>query len=377
MKIALSFPGCHRRGGVERVMLECANFLADRGHEMHAFSAEWDMDSLSPKVVRHQVACHSLMRAYETPAFVRASRRELTSLQPRADVVAGFGAASMPGSIVWMQSVHAAWIEISRRTRNFFGRLKQRLNPFHRIILDLERELIGRRRYRKIVALTPQVRDDVMRLYGVPGDDVVVIPNGYCPREFSLEKARHSREPMRQRLGFTADDKVVIFVANEVERKGFHPLLEAMAQLDDSTVQLLAVGRLDAKACARRIARLGLTERVRFTGPTSEVADYFAAADVFALPTQYEAWGLVIVEAMACGLPVLTSRLAGASVAVCEGETGSLLDDPKNPAEIAQKLRPLLAGPHVSVANIARSVERYRWSHVLLDYEATLVACAH
>jgi len=358
-------------------MLECANFLADRGHELHAFANEWDSQSLSPRVARHQVEFRSLLRAGQTPAFVRASRRELTRLHPRANVVAGFGAAALPGSIVWMQSVHAAWLEISRHSRGLLGRLKQRLNLFHPIILRMERDLIGGRRYRKIVALTNQVREDVMRIYGVPADDIVVIPNGYAPAEFNVQAAQQRREPMREKLGFHAGDKVVIFVANEMERKGFGPLLEAVAQLADPAVRVLAVGRLDAAAGARRAERLGLRGRVHFSGPTSEVAQYFAAADVFALPTQYEAWGLVIIEAMACGLPVLTSRLAGASVAVKEGATGGLLDDPKSVDEIAEKLGPLLSGDHLPGAQIAEAVHRYQWSKVLLDYEATLAACAN
>lgn len=377
MRVALSFPGCHRRGGVERVMLECANFLAERGHDTHAFAGEWDDGALSPKVTRHHVSYRAWLPAWQTSAFVQASNRCHRGLVPRANVVAGFGAASLPGSIIWMTSVHAAWLEISQSSRGWLGRLKQRLNPFHPLILARERHLLEGRRYRKIIALTTQVRDDVMRIYSVPAEDVVVIPNGYCPREFNGAHAREKRAAMRARLGFTDQDRVVIFVANELERKGFMPLLEAIAGIDDPSIHVLAVGRLDAASCARTISRLGLTGRVHFTGPTSEVADYFAAADVFALPTNYEAWGLVIVEAMATGLPVLTSRLAGASMAVKEGETGLLLDEPHDHSEIAGKLKRLLAGSHRSPDEIARSVERFRWSEVLLAYEDTLAAHAN
>jgi UDP-glucose:(heptosyl)LPS alpha-1,3-glucosyltransferase len=170
---------------------------------------------------------------------------------------------------------------------------------------------------------------------------------------------------------------VVIFVANELERKGFFPLLRAIASLKKSTVRLLAVGRLSERACAAEIAALGMTGRVRFTGPTSIVADYFAAADIFALPTYYEAWGLVIVEALACGLPVLTSRLAGASVAVQEGKNGSLLNQPSDEEEIREKLSALLAGKFESSAAISHSVAQFKWEHILPTYEATLHSCSN
>jgi UDP-glucose:(heptosyl)LPS alpha-1,3-glucosyltransferase len=372
MKIALSFPGCHRRGGVERVMLESANFLAGRDHDTHVFASEWDDPALQRGVVRHTVPSHNLPGVLRLPLFARESRAAMGRLTPKADVVGSFGVAAPPGSVVWMQSVHAAWIEISQRTRPFWGRCKQRLNSFHTVVLAMERQLLGGRQYRKVIALSDQVRSDIMRIYGVPGDDVVVLPNGYSGTEFSPARRAANRVRMREDLGYSPEDKVVIFVANELQRKGFTPLLRAIAALRDPRIRLLAVGRLNPGECQPAIEELGLNGRVNFTGPSSEVADYYAAADVFALPTQYEAWGLVIVEAMASGLRVLTSRLAGAAVAVEEGRTGLLLDDPANVGEVAGKLRELLETEGPTPKEISASVARYEWAQVLQGYESIL-----
>jgi UDP-glucose:(heptosyl)LPS alpha-1,3-glucosyltransferase len=105
------------------------------------------------------------------------------------------------------------------------------------------------------------------------------------------------------------------------------------------------------------------------------VAEYFSAADIFALPTHYEAWGLVVVEAMACGLPVLTSRAAGASIAVQEGRNGALLESPADEDEIASKLKNLLEGRHESPGWIAESVLKYEWAEILPKYETVLREC--
>jgi len=376
MKIALSFPGCHRRGGVERVMLECANFLAERGHDTHALACEWDVPSIRAEVTRHTVPSHRLPAALRLPLYTRESGNRIRALAPRPDVVASFGVAAPAGSVVWMQSVHAAWIEISQRTRPFWGRWKQRVNPFHAVVLSMERRLIGGRRYRKVIALSEQVRHDLIRIYGVPEDDVIVVPNGYSSAEFNPARRSANRSRMRATLGYAETDRVVIFVANELDRKGFPPLLQAIASLQDPTIHLLAVGRLDAARCQSEIHRLGLEHRVKFTGPSNEVGDYYAAADVFALPTQYEAWGLVIVEAMASGLAVLTSRCAGAAVAVETGRTGLLLDHPASVAEIAEKLRCLIDGNGFSPAEISASVARFEWAQVLRGYESILAQCA-
>jgi UDP-glucose:(heptosyl)LPS alpha-1,3-glucosyltransferase len=375
MRVALSFSGCNRRGGVERVMLECANFLQSRGHETHAYASDWDERYIDPAVIRHHVPVRMNPSVWHIPAFAAGSRKALRQMDPAADVLGSFGVHSPPGGVMWVQSVHKAWLKISGNQREFKGRLKQRCNPFHPVILAFERHYFGGRRYRKLVALSQTVKQDLMEFYNVPGQDIVIIPNGFAPSEFNLKRRAELRDSMRQELGYSQEDKVVIFVANELERKGFGPLLRAIASLQDPNVRLLAVGRLSADSYASEIARLKLTSHVKFTGPTSDVAKYYSAADLFALPTQYEAWGLVIVEAMACGLPALTSRLAGASIVIQEGSTGGLLEDPNSPEEVAAKLRPLIAGRHSTSEAISQSVADYSWSKVLLRYEQVLSEC--
>ena len=110
-------------------------------------------------------------------------------------------------------------------------------------------------------------------------------------------------------------------------------------------------------------------------GRTSDIHRYYAASDFFALPTKYEAWGLVVVEAMASGLPVLTSVTAGAAVAVRDGDNGVLVGDPTSIDDVSAGLRRLLelqADPE----GIARSVARFEWSNVLRSYESTLAHAA-
>jgi len=375
MRVALSYPGCHRRGGIERVVLESTNFLAGRGHEVHLYAAEWDRDALDARVVVHAVPLPARGALPRLFSYARRSARLLNAARPPADIHGSFGVESPQGGVMWVPSVHKAWLEASRTRRDWRGRLRQKANLNHPLLLSLERAQFTDHHPRRLLALTPQVKSDLMRFYGVPGGDIAVLPNGYSPAEFSVARAAAHRAPMRRTLGYGDNDRVVIFVANELERKGFGPLLRAAASLGDVRLRLLAVGRLDAARYAAEIGRLGLTDRVHFAGPSGDVATYYAA-DLFALPTQYEAWGLVIVEALACGLPVVTSRLAGASTAVEEGRTGSLLDDPNDVDEIAARMRPLLDGRHARPEEIEDSVRHYAWPNVLSLYERHLTECA-
>ena len=371
MKIAVSFPGCHRRGGIERCVLEAVNFLSSQGHDVHLYTSDWDRDALSSSVHVHAVSLPPRGSLLRLLSFARQCRKAMADLPP-GTVHAAFGVQSPPGGVMWVPSVHKAWLETSKSQRNWRGRLKQKLNLNHPALLKLERKTFAGARPPKLIALTDQVKADLMRFYAVPSEAIAVLPNGYSATEFNTERVSEHRAVMRQKLNYRAQDKVVIFVANELERKGFGPLLRAIALLQDPNVALLAVGRLNPKAYADEIRRLGLADRVQFTGPSGDVATFYAAADVFALPTQYEAWGLVIVEALACGLPVVTSRLAGAAIAVQEGVTGSLLENPNDPAEIAAKLRPLLDGPRVSAEAITQSVAQYSWPNILRRYEQHL-----
>jgi UDP-glucose:(heptosyl)LPS alpha-1,3-glucosyltransferase len=362
MNVALSFPGCNRKGGVERIIYECAKYLSGRGHEVTVFANEFEKNG-APVNYRH-VPIPRTLKALEPVAFYKACSRAM--LESRFDAHGTFGCVCPEGGVYWAQSVHAAWLEKARALRPPWSvaRWKQWLNPAHSMILKLERRHFKEGGYRRIIALTDEVKADLRHYYDVPGEDVDVVPNGFAPEEFNVARARESRDSMRSDLGFTPGNKVIVFVGNELDRKGFPALLRTVEAMADPRLRILVAGRIAPAP----------HPLVKYVGSTSQVARYYAAADVFALPTLYEAWGLVIVEAMATGLPVLTSRLAGASVAVREGVTGNLLDNPTDETEIARKLKPLIEGEHSTPEEISASVAQYAWSRVLVRYEEVLCA---
>jgi UDP-glucose:(heptosyl)LPS alpha-1,3-glucosyltransferase len=354
-------------------MVECANFLARRGHDVSVLSAEFDPGVLVEAVTQKTVSIHARNAILRGSAFRRKAGRELAAFRRAGPGVhAAFGVVCPPEGVLWVQAVHAEWLKISGRQRSWKGRLKQRLNPFHPFILRLERQYYGGRQYRKLLALTPRVREEIIEHYGVPAADIAILPNGYNPQEFNPQRRVALRNEVRAELGYVPSDRVLIFVANELERKGFFPLVEALARLKDASIKLLVVGRVSLEPHQSLLERLGLKASVRCVGPSADVGRYYAAADLFVLPTYYEAWGLVIVEALAMGLPVVTSRLAGAAIAVVEERTGLLVDDPQDAAEIALKIDRQLRAGAVSDEEISGTVQEYRWDRVLVEYERIL-----
>jgi len=372
MKIALSFLGCHRRGGVERVVFECAHYLAGRGHDVSVLASEWEDDGAP--------ICYRQVPAYRRPDFLRCgSYFESATWTARGmdfDVLNTHGVVCPTGGVHLVHSLHQAWLERSRTLRGPLSaaRWKQNLNPLHPTLLALERRHFRERRYRKLIALTPQVKADLERFYGVPPGDVIVNPNGFSPAEFSPERRRARRDDMRARLGLAPEHVALLFVANELERKGYPTLLSALRHLKDTNMRLLVVGNVNGDEVNRLASSAGVGAQVVACGPTRDVAGFHAAADLFVLPTQYEAFCLAILEALGSGLPVVTTRVPGARDAILPGVNGALVSDPRDGEELAAALRPLLDDATRALFSAAApaSVAAYQWPGVLARYEQIL-----
>ncbi len=377
MRVALSFPGCHRQGGVERVVFECARYLAARQHEVTVFANQWEVDG-SSSIRYHRVPVR------RHPWFLRG-RSYYTACRERVrdepyDVLNTHGCVCPEGGVQWVQSLHRAWLERSRRFRPSLSAagLRQRLNPVHPVLLDLEERHFGAGNYQRIIATTPRVRDDLVRLYGVSADDVVVIPNGFSPEEFNPDRRARQRGQMRRRLGLEPDKVALVFVANELERKGYRTVLDAMRRLQRPDLRLLVAGRASPKQVRHQARTYGVGDQVVALGPSRDVGALHAAGDLLVLPTQYEAFCLSILEALGSGLPVVTSSVPGADDAIRPGVNGAVVSDPTSGEELAATLEPLLRqdAREALSANAPATVESYRWPSVLEHYERVLLEYA-
>jgi UDP-glucose:(heptosyl)LPS alpha-1,3-glucosyltransferase len=376
VRIALTYPDIRLSGGIERVVVECATHLYGASHEVHLLASRVEPGVLPEGIALHAVPSRRRPAGLAMVQYRRRATAELARLGERIDVHASFGAQSPGGGVYWVPSVHRAALDVILGRRTGAARLVQALNPDHLVRLRLEERHYRTRSYATLIASSETVRNDLVRYYDVPPEDIHLLPLGFRDEEFSASRRSRLRPEARASLGLGDSTRVVLFVANELERKGFGPLLEALSRLHDPDVKLLVVGNVSAGPYQETIERLGLGSRVEFLGPSADVGFVHAAADVFALPTLYEPWGLVIVEALASGLPVVTTALAGASVAIQPGVTGEVLDDPEDAARLAELLGALLNGAAVDAETISKSVEHLSWRRVLERYERILGGAA-
>ncbi|TAK74806.1 MAG: glycosyltransferase family 1 protein [Dehalococcoidia bacterium] len=244
--------------------------------------------------------------------------------------------------------------------------------------LEAERRLVHR--LDRIVAATEHERQLLRQIFRVDGGKVAVIPLGVDLRMFTPRPQAKARA----RLGLDPERRSVLAVGRIEPLKGLDILIRAIGQLQSRVpVDLLVIGG-DERA-ASEVARLqaiaaevGAGSTVRFLGPKphESLADWYAAADVVAVPSFYESFGLVAVEAMACGTPVVASRVGGLASTVVDGRTGYLVPW-RCPEPFAERIELLLRNEPLRLALGAAGVERmraYDWSAVAARVGATLAA---
>jgi glycosyltransferase involved in cell wall biosynthesis len=194
--------------------------------------------------------------------------------------------------------------------------------------------------------------------------DVTVIPNAVDLASFNLPERLRRREQSRKILQLPETEFVLLLVGNDWKKKGLESLLNAMAAIPHLPLHLLVVGRDNSIPFLEQIQRLNLTGRVLFLEPSSDIMHFYAAADVYAGPSLHDSFALPPIEAMACGLPVITSVNNGGSQIITEGRDGFVLSDAQDSVAFSRIISRLYAQPDFrrSVGeNAARTAQSYSW----------------
>jgi UDP-glucose:(heptosyl)LPS alpha-1,3-glucosyltransferase len=329
MKIAVVRKECSfKRGGAERYCANLCRCLADMGHQVFVVARECD-DDVHPDLVHVPVKVSSRSSAARNLSFHRNSQKAIRPLD--VDRVYALSRTFPADAFRVSDPLHATWLDIRYpgRLRNWF----ERLNPRHRAILSLERGICDARHTGVIITNSNWARQQILARYDYPTELIHVVYNGVDLDYFRPEGVDIPvGEPLR-----------LLFVAQDFARKGLGFILDALSQLHAQGVacHLSVVGRDDPRPFRQQAQQLGVTQSVDFYESTSCIQNYYNAADLLVFPTLSDPFANVCLEALACGLPVMTTTHNGAAEILTEDKTGYVLqaDRPLVPQIVAGIIR--------------------------------------
>jgi UDP-glucose:(heptosyl)LPS alpha-1,3-glucosyltransferase len=339
LKIGISIDAVHRVGGTQRSTWEIAEHLG-KEHDVVLLtksSAATGAESFRCLVFDSFIYKIPYLGNILFALKVSRQKRHL-----KLDVLNVQGSNGLVQDVVTAQSVHKKWFLWSLK-QTPFGSLhwwKKIFNPIHYVVILLETLQYKDHRYKKIIAISHQVKRDLIQYFSIPPSRIAVVHHGVNTTEFDPVRLGDLRLKQRRQLGFLEDDIVILFVAHEFKRKGLKVLIDALPSLG-SRFRLLVVGKDDPTFFKAQAEQLGVSRRVVFSGPQAILAPWYACADLFVFPTSYEAFGMVITEAMAAGLPVIVPEDAGAAELIVDEEGGLLMKKWDDVAELVRLINRL------------------------------------
>ncbi len=328
------------RGGVEQWSWQFSQHLLAQGHEVHVV-ARRAAESRPQGLVVHPLGpvgsrCRFAQAAEQALAQLKFDVVHDTGCGWQCDVFQPHG-GSRRASFRRNQALVHPWLRPARR--QLTGLL-----PRYR-----EFESLARRQYRDdgrlFLALSWMVAGDLVRDYALPPERIRLVYNGVDIERYSPAHQANHRAATRAQLGISQDEVLLLIIAHNFRLKGVPTLLHAVQRLRAAgyAVRLAVAGGDSARGrYAAWLKRQGLHHTVRLLGPVADPVPLYAAADLYVQPTFYDPCSLVALEALASGLPVITTRYNGVGELIQPGIQGDVVDDPADDLLLAKAIEPLL-----------------------------------
>lgn len=326
MRVALVHLRQSGTGGTERYLNQMARYLCDRGDEVTIVCRSYE-SAPHPAVKLVRLRSPVPGSVWRIWAFAKAVERHVA--EARYGVVFGLGKAWSHDVVRLGGGCHQTYLDLAHERHAkawwkapFGGWLKQR------VALEIEKRALAAGAYRRVIVNAEMVKRDVMVRHAVPAEKIAVVYNGVDLERFDRRRHSAAAERLRGELGFARDERVVLFLGTGYGRKGLWEFLEAFAGAHRRRLSLrgLIVGYDSAQSSyERRAASLGLGDAVRFVGGRRDPEVCYAASDVYVLPTHYDPFANSTLEALASGLPVITTTHNGGAE-VLTGETGAVIE---------------------------------------------------
>lgn len=369
-RLAVVSPFLDKVNGTERIVVEWIAQLAGE-FEIHIYSQRVeDLDLCS--VQWHRVSrlpgphLFGFLWWFAANHLQRIWDRRMRGL--RYDIVFSPGINCLDADAV---SIHIVFAEFLRRVRE---ELKLSRNPvrawpkiihrqiYYRLVILLEKRVYSNPRV-QLILTSRRTAGELERFYGRKEHFPVVLA-GLDHGVFNPERRASLRDVARREFSIGEAHFALLLIGNDWRKKGLLALLDALAQTRELRLRLLVVTRESDPALETMVRERGLSSAVQFLPPRKAVEYFYAAADAYVGPSLEDTYALPVIEAMACGLPVIVSARAGASDVVTDGVDGLILRDPMDSARLADMIRSLYTDPALCSrlgARAAVTARQFTW----------------
>jgi UDP-glucose:(heptosyl)LPS alpha-1,3-glucosyltransferase len=361
------------RGGCETYIADLARRLNSDSHEVHLYACRWDAAALPAAMRFHALPPVRGPRFLHPWRFARQCLRAMAT--EHHDVSVGFDKTYGQDVLYPQGGLHAASFE--RNLRKYAGRLTRGLvralkffDVAHWSFSRLERRQYLGDEPPLIVVNSFMVRDHFRRYLGIPEKNLQVVRSAIDPDRFAEQDRLKIRQEFRARWSLTASEAVGLFGAMNYRLKGLDPLLRSVQRLlarseyrgQPPPFRLVVAGDPNTRKYERLARSLRIADHVRFIGYCAPMRNAYFGADFLVHPTFYDPCSLVVLEALACGLPVITTRANGAGELLKPPSEGYVIDDPHDHERLAWCLSQLLDGTRRYACSLAARRAAFQWT---------------
>jgi UDP-glucose:(heptosyl)LPS alpha-1,3-glucosyltransferase len=324
------------QGGAERFLEGALEALLERNVAITLYTREWPQTKLQliePSIVNP----YFVGRWWRDAGFARAVTKLI--MRGRFNLVQSHELVLTCDVYRPADGIHATWLEERLRDAPASLRMRVAMSPYHRHKLAMERRLFASPWLRRVLCNSKLVRDDIKARFGLPDERLPVLYNAVDSNVYSPGLRVH-RERIRGKHRIPEDATVYLLVGSRFRRKGVPAALEALTQVPEPAHLMVVGDDRDVESYKSMARELGVRSRVTFAGFQTDVGPYYGASDAFVLPALYDSFPDAALEALASGLPVVTSTWSGAAELVTEHEAGFVCDS-RDVGALANHMRAL------------------------------------
>jgi UDP-glucose:(heptosyl)LPS alpha-1,3-glucosyltransferase len=364
VKIALCLFKYFPFGGLQRDFMRIATEALHRGHTVDVFTMEWQGEK-NPHLNIHIIPRKGLQNHTQNVNFAK----NIQSAIKNYDLVLGFN--KMPGLDVYYAAdiCYQAKVKKSRR-------LWQQWTPRYRTLTALENAIFAREQKTKILLISALQQQEFVECYDTQAERFHLLPPGISRDRIASSNAKEIRENTRQEFQIEKNDFLLLMVGSGFKTKGVDRTLKALAALPSqmqTRTKLFVIGQDNPNSYLKQAKKLRISSRCYFLGGRNDVPRFFLSADVLMHPAYHENTGTVLLEALAAGLPVLTTDVCGYANYIISAKAGVVLSSPFQQTVMDTTLKDMLLSDqreswHANAIQFAKNADIYDLPKRAVDY---------